>query len=300
MRTVETSAHARAGLLGNPSDIYGGRGIGVAIADLGVDVRLEEARETALPNELLAAGWRVFRREVEAEGAPFRLSFDSTIPYQCGLAGSSAILVAALRAWSEWFEQPLGADRIAELAWRAEVDELGIHAGPLDRLVQAHEGLVFVDFARAFEPAATVHLDPELMPRFVLAWDPEPGRASGFVHRSVHERWERGDAEVRSVMEELAAIGDAGRAALEARDLGRLRELVDRNFDLRASLFDITPRGLRMIRLGRERGAATKYCGSGGSVLALPASADELEPLRRAYREAGFLAIVPAVASPRG
>ena len=299
MRIVETSAHARVGLLGNPSDIYGGRGIGFALADLGLDLRLEESREVELQNELLAAGWRVLQREEEVAGPPFRATIESTIPYQCGLAGSSAILIAALRAWSIWFDRPLSSDRMAELAWRTEAEELGIRAGPLDRLVQAHAGLVFMDCARAFEPEATTHLDPGLLPRFVLAWDPDPGEASGSVHSAVHERWQRGDGEVRAVMEELAEIADAGRAALEAGDLTLLRELVNRNFDLRASLFDIEPRDRRMIEIGRERGAATKFCGSGGSVLALPASVGELERLRRAYQDASFLAITPVVARPR-
>ena len=300
MPAVETSAYARAGLLGNPSDIYGGRGIGFAIADLGVDVRLEEAGGVQLPNELLAAGWRFFQREEAVEERPFKITFESTIPYQCGLAGSSAILIAALRAWSRWFEHPLSTERIAELAWRTEVDELGIRAGPLDRLTQAHQGLVFTDFARPLDPDATVPLDPDLLPRCVLAWDPEPGEASGFVHQTVHGRWERGDPEVRAVVRELATLADDGRAALEGRDVPGLRELVNRNFDLRASLFAISPRDRRMIELGRELGAATKFCGSGGSVLALPRSFDELEPLRRAYQDSNFLAIVPTVAPPRG
>lgn len=296
-RTLSSSAHARVGFLGNPSDIYGGKGIGFGIADLGVDLHLTESRSIEVPNELLHAVGKLFAEEenVELAERPFAVTLESTIPFQCGLAGSSAILVAALRALAEWFERPLAPLRVAELALRAEVERLDILAGPLDRLVQAHGGLVFMDFARPFEPGSTVALDPALLPRCVLAWDPDPGSSSGFIHNPVYERWKTGDPAVQDVMDELAQIAVLGRAALEGGDHDRLRRLVDRNFDLRASLFEIKPRDEHMISIARAHGAAAKFCGSGGSVIAVPASAEDVEGLRRAFQSAGYIAIVPAV-----
>ncbi len=302
MRDVTQRAFARVGFLGNPSDIYGGKAVGFAIADLSVELALTGSQAVEVPGELLHEAVQLFAEEedVDLDERPFTASFESTIPFQSGLAGSSAILVAALRALSEWFERPLSALRIAELALRVEVERLDILAGPLDRLVQAHGGLVFMDLARPFEPGSTEPLDPAWLPRCVLAWDPEPGRASGLVHGAVRERWKSGDLAARNVMDELARSALVGRAALEAGDYSRLRRLVDRNFDLRASLFDIRPGDERMVGLGRRLGAAVKFCGSGGSVLALPAVAGEVEPLRRAYQSAGYRAIVPTVARVDG
>jgi glucuronokinase len=297
MRTVSKSAHARVGFLGNPSDIYGGKGIGFGIADLGVDLKLTESKAIEVPNELLHAVVRLFADEegLDTEKRPFAVTFDTTIPFQSGLAGSSAILVAALRALAEWFDCPLSPLRVAELALRAEVERLDILAGPLDRLVQASGGLVFMDFSRPFETGSTVALDPELLPRCVLAWDPDPGSASGFVHNSVYERWKAGDSAVQEVVDELSGIAVLGRAALESGDHDRLRRLVDRNFDLRASLFSLRPRDEHMISVARARGAAAKFCGSGGSVIAVPSSVEDVEPLRRALQSAGYMAIVPNV-----
>jgi glucuronokinase len=112
----------------------------------------------------------------------------------------------------------------------------------------------------------------------------------------VHERWKAGDPSILAAVAELARIADEGCLALESGATDELRRLVDRNFAVRASLYDIRPRDQRMIEIGRERGAATKFCGSGGSVLAVPADPEGAESLRRAYRDAGFQSLVPSIA----
>ena len=88
---------------------------------------------------------------------------------------------------------PLPPLRIAELAWRAENERLGIRAGPLDRLVQAHDGLLAMDFAQPFEPASLEPLSADLLPPMLLAWHGVPGQSSGDVHAPVFARWQRGD-----------------------------------------------------------------------------------------------------------
>jgi glucuronokinase len=110
--------------------------------------------------------------------------------------------------------------------------------------------------------------------------------------REVVERWRRGDPEVGRAMKALAALADAGRIALERGDRAGFCERVERNFALRASLFEIQPRDRRLVELGRAAGAAVKFCGSGGSVLAVP-RAGGIEPLRRAYLEAGCEVLLP-------
>jgi dTDP-glucose pyrophosphorylase/galactokinase/mevalonate kinase-like predicted kinase len=272
MTSLRARAQARVGLLGNPSDIYAGRGLGFSVAELGVAVQLDAAPATTLPNGLLQAGWQLMAREllaheIDPAARPFRLSFTSDIPFQGGLSGSSALLVAALRAWSRWFLLPLPPPRIAELAWHAENELLGIRAGPLDRLVQAHDGLLAMDFARPFAPDAIERLDPALLPPLLLCWPDRPGQSSGDVHAPVYARWQQGDAEVHEVMARLAANAMSGRAALLGGDREAFLTCVDRNFDLRAQVFPIAEADRELIALGRRLGAGSKFPGSGGAVL---------------------------------
>jgi glucuronokinase len=186
MATLQARAHARVGLLGNPSDLYRGRGLGFAVRELGATVTLEDSGSTHIDGELLKAGWRVFSRANGLEDAtrPFRMVATTDVPFQSGLAGSSALLIAALRAWCAWFEVPLARSRIAELAWRTENDELGIRAGPLDRLVQAHEGLLAMDFEHPWRVASVERLDPALLPPLLLAWHGAPTRVRATCTRA--------------------------------------------------------------------------------------------------------------------
>ena len=256
MRCVQARAEARVGLLGNPSDLYGGRGLGFSVEDLGVVVRLSSAEALELPEPIFEACWSLFEplaveRGPQQAGPPHALEFESNVPFQSGLSGSSALLIAALRAWGEWYGVALSATEQAELALRAEVEVLGLRAGPLDRLVQAFGGLVAMDFADPFGARAVRPLDAELLPPLLIAWHGQPGENSGDVHAPVFARWEAGDAKIRSVMEQLGDNADAGCAALESGDLATFRACMDRNFDLRASVFPIHQADANLIGLGR-------------------------------------------------
>jgi dTDP-glucose pyrophosphorylase/mevalonate kinase len=300
MPSLSARAHARVGLLGNPSDIYGGAGLGFAVAELGVTVTLTGAPATLLPNELFRAGWQLVSKALVGEGIdpavrPFVLTSDTNIPFQAGLSGSSALLVAALRAWSRWFAWPLPPLRLAELAWRTENELLGIRAGPLDRLVQAHDGLLAMDFARPFTAGAVARLDPGLLPPLLLAWHGVGSASSGDVHAPVWARWQAGDRDVRAVMTELAANAAAGREALLARDHATFLACVDRNFELRTRVFPIAAADRELVALGRAAGAAAKFPGSGGAALFVCHDDAHRTAVEATCREHGHTTLRPTV-----
>lgn len=303
MASLTARCHARVGLLGNPSDLYGGKGLGFAVAELAATVTLDDAATTTLPNDLLRAGFVLWQQQlathgIAADSRPFALSCSSDIPFQAGLSGSSALLVAALRAWSRWFGLPLPASRLAELAWRTENELLGIRAGPLDRLVQAHGGLLAMDFARPFADGAVQRIDPTLLPPLLLCWHGQPGQSSGDVHAPIWARFQAGDAAVRSVMAELAANATAGHAALLARDHAAFAACIDRNFDLRAQVFPIAPADRELVELGRGLGAAAKFPGSGGAVLYACRDVAHRERVAAACTARGLTTLVPTVQPP--
>ncbi|MBM3990445.1 MAG: hypothetical protein FJ298_05480 [Planctomycetes bacterium] len=301
MASLQARAHARVGLLGNPSDLYGGRGLGFAIREFAATATLEDAPAAHIDGELLRACWRVFSREqrIEASLRPFRLTTTTGVPFQSGLAGSSALLVAALRAWSAWFELPLSRSAIAELAWRTENDELGIRAGPLDRLVQSHEGLLAMDFADPWRAESVERLDPALLPPLLIAWHGAPTQSSGDVHAGVFARWRAGDPLVTEVTAALAANADRGRAALEQGEREAFLACIDRNLELRRRLFTLSEEDLALVELGRELGAAAKLPGSGGAVLFACTDEAQRERIERACVARGHATLRPTVASPQ-
>ncbi len=294
---ITAEAHARVGLLGNPSDLYGGYGLGFAVRELKVTVTLRDAPTIELPNELFRAAWKVLG--IDGKTRPFALTADThAIPFQAGLAGSSALVIAALRAWSEWFALGLSRMEIAKLAWRAENEVLGIRAGPLDRLVQAHEGLLAMDFREPFAPSAMERLDPALLPPMLLAWHGAPSTSSHDVHAPIFARFLAGDAMVTRVMNALAVNARAGKAALEAGDAEAFRACINCNFDLRSEIFDIAPADRALIELGRSHGAAAKFPGSGGAVLMVCRDETHRAQIEAACRAAGHSTLAPTVALP--
>ena len=80
----------------------------------------------------------------------------------------------------------------------------GVHeqetAGPQDRVIQAHQGLLWMDFSRPRDETSYVALDPALLPPLFVAWDRAPGTSSTVVHDDVRSRFDRGDPEVTTAI----------------------------------------------------------------------------------------------------
>ena len=79
----------------------------------------------------------------------FTLSYDTNIPRQVGLAGSSAIVTATLNCLMKFFnlnDNDLPKPKRASFILNVESTELFIQAGLQDRVIQVYEGLVYMDF----------------------------------------------------------------------------------------------------------------------------------------------------------
>jgi glucuronokinase len=303
--TIERTAFARVGLLGNPSDGYFGRTISFALRNFAARVTLAESStlriEPAEPDanefqsvehlveslgrdgyhggaRLVKAAIKILHdycseRDVALESRNFTIHYRSSIPRQVGLAGSSAIVTATLRALMTFYEIDVPKEEQPGLILSAEVDELGITAGLQDRVAQVYEGLVYMDFSRDlmreqghghYEP-----LDPALLPRLYVAYQTGSAKVSGQVLNVLRTRWEGGDAEVRATLDRIAALADEGREAILARNREQLFSLMNANFDLRRRIMAISETDLGMVETARSLGAAAKLTGSGGAIVGI-------------------------------
>lgn len=327
---IRTRATARVGLMGNPSDGFFGKTIAVAIEDFGAEVTLWESPtlqivpnpqldptqfpslaklvETAVRDgyygglRLLFATCRKFASYCREQGIPldertFTIAYTTNIPRQVGLGGSSAIITAAMRALMRFYnvtEEQIPKPLLANLVLSVETEELEIVAGLQDRVIQAYGGTVFMDFARELMAARGygeyVPLDPNLLPRLYLAYVDHPSD-SGKIHSDVRFRFNRGDADVVEAMRTFARLAEEARVALAGRDVARLGELMNANFDLRRRIYGdhvVGAKNREMIRIARDLGFPAKFSGSGGAVIGILHSDADLARLRRAYEERGF------------
>ena len=156
---------------------------------------------------------------------------------------------------------------LADAALACETEELGITAGPMDRVIQAYEGVLFMDFAKPRAAGSLRRLDAARLPPLFVAWDPRGGAPSRKVHGDVRARYLAGDTELRRVIDELASLADDGLACLESETRAALAPLIERSTEVRARAFPLSERDRALLRIAREAGAAAKLCGSGGAVI---------------------------------
>src|SRR5690349_12763792 len=240
MRCGRGSAPARAALAGNPSDGYGGRVLAVALDELRAVADVAPAGSDDLDGDALArAALARFRRRFPAYAHdPVRIRWRTAVPREVGLGGSSAIVLAVLRALLDAHGERLAPGELARLALAAETDELGIAAGLQDRLVQVHDTLLCMDFAA---PEVGVEsLDRALLPRLYVAWHAEAASPSGAIHTELRTR----EAEIRPAMAELATVAARARDALRAGDHAAFAAGVDGSLAIRERIMPVHPRVL--------------------------------------------------------
>ena len=287
-RSVVATCAARAALAGNPSDGYGGAVMAVPVHDLLATVATTEAEGFAVRaadpdlHRLLTAtadGYAAATGDLP----PVTLSASTAIPRSVGLAGSSALVIAALRSLGGWVERRWDRVELAELALSIERDRLGIAAGLQDRLVQsvAHPVLM------RFDPVAFEVV--EIPPTFPLwvAWHVDAAAPSDTVHRSLRRRWDAGDPRVVDTMADLAVQARRAHRGLVEGDPDLLGDAMDRSFDLRVAMIEIAPGQQRLVDVGRRAGAAVNSAGSGGSVVGLARDSEQLSGLRASYLDLG-------------
>ena len=294
-------AYGRVGLLGNPSDIYGGKCISFTF-DKSAEVSVDSCDELRIigngdleektlkyngKHDLVKASIR----HLGLDNEKICVKYESSVPLGSGLAGSSAIVIATIRALNEKYSLGFGRYEIAERALRVETEELKISAGFQDRYIISFEGACYMDFfgkeyMRETDPYGKIEkLDVSEIP-FFLSLGVKP-KNSAAVHNPLRERFLSGGEDAREIkkgMDEIANLSVAGRTYLLERDWGNLGGLMDENTRLREKLCPHLPMDLEMISCAKELGAfGAKVAGSGGSVIILTEDKNVSDEMSKEY-----------------
>lgn len=331
---IETYAYSRAGLLGNPSDGYYGRTIAFLMRNFRARVLLyPSARLEIKPSKAdmpvfeslddlyASTRWRGYyggirilqalvvrfmdyceANHIELPNRNFTIEYESTIPLRLGMGGSSSIIIAALRALCLYYEVDIALPLQAKLALETETRELGVPAGPQDRVIQVYEGLVYMDFQRQLMETRGYgeyeRLNPVLLPNLYLAYRTSLSEGTEVFHNNVRDRWNHGEKPVVDAMYRWAAIASEGRDAILGGDIDKLNLLINENFDLRLSLYQIDRGNLEMIEASRSVGASSHFAGSGGAISGLYRDEAMFERLVEVMKPYGVAVIKPQILAP--
>jgi len=328
---IVRETHARMGLMGNPSDGFGGKTITVQIEQFRAATTLWESPQLEIMphpqhdpfrfgnlaelhriaetdgyyggTRLIYASCKRFHEYCRDAGLPLRdanftVSYETDIPRQVGLGGSSAIVVSTLRCLMDFHgvtDENIPKPLQPQLALSVEQDELEIRAGLQDRVAQVYGGLVYMNFDRDYM-AEHGHgdyraLPLDLVPDLYLAHISHSTVTSGRAHNPIHYRFANGDREVIAAMRQFAEYAEEALGVLQARDYRRLGELMDANFDLRRRIYGdeaIGASNLEMVALARSFGLPAKFTGSGGAVVGILWPDSPVAEIERAFTERGY------------
>jgi len=228
------------------------------------------------------------------------IRYRTHIPRQVGLSGSSALIIATLRALAMALGVKVDPYLLAEAALAAETEDLGVAAGPMDRIVQAYGGTVLMDLA-APRSASRIHsVDTRMLPPLFVAWSSTRTKNSGLLHGPLRARWLQGDPEVTEVVDQLRAVVDDGMAALSTGDSEAFGRCMERNFELRGRIFPIHAEDRAMVALAHRHGCAAKLAGSGGAIVGIVAPEADGASLETAFSAGGFRFLRPLLNPPAG
>lgn len=294
---IRASAPGRAGIIGNPTDIYGGSVISCstkerAYCELEVSDRFlisVDQKEICLRGraDLTLAGDRFdiaraaiahFGLDPAEEALSIRMWTE--VPEQAGLAGSTALLTALFACLAEHTGITLNKYEIAETVRSIEYDRMHIMCGYQDHYMAVFGGLNYMDF-RGKEmmlcpdesPYATIEPLTEHVGSIpVVLAHTGVQRSSGTVHKGLRERWLQGETEVVEAYKRIGAIAQEGKRAILRRDWRRLGELMNENHAIQRDLGGSGECNDRLIEVALSHGAyGAKLAGAGrgGTIIAL-------------------------------
>lgn len=300
---IEQSSYPRAALIGNPSDGYFGKTIAFLFRNFEAKVQLYQTPELEIVPErmdvdrfenihdlstrvdlngyygglrLIKAAIKVFynycvESEIKLDKRNFTIRYTSNIPLRLGLAGSSAIITATFKALKAFYGVTITPPVNANLVLSVEDKELGIAAGLQDRVAQAYEVPVYMDFNKEtmdkqgygnYEP-----LSAEPLNNLYIAFRRKLSEGTEVLHNNLRARFNIGEKAVVDAMEEWAYLTVQFKEAMLAKNKDLMAELINRNFDLRRSLVKIEKGNIEMVELARSTGASAKFTGSGGAII---------------------------------
>jgi len=328
---IVKKAFARVGLMGNPSDCFYGKTLSTCIGNFWAEVFLTDSwrlciipHQTHDPTEfscledlvnmssrygyygglrLITATCTRFsgycrEKGIELDERNYTIRYDTNIPRQVGLGGSSAIIVALLKALMEFYgltDADIPLEIQPNLVLSVEAKELEITAGLQDRVVQTYGGTVFMNFDKQvmgdLGHGIYVRMDSSLLPKLFIAYMERPGKTSGRMHNPIRYRFDQGDSVIVEAMCNFMTYASQAKQALEEEDLQRFAVLMNKNFDLRRQIYGdglIGERNLRMIQIARAIGVPAKFPGSGGAVVGVYSSPEQCNELFKVYKAEGY------------
>lgn len=333
---IRYRGYPRAGLIGNPSDGYFGKTIAFTFKNFHAEVMLYQTPEVEIqPNtrdhsrfqsihdlhrdvrrhgyyggiRLLKATIKRFYdychdHLIQLDDRNFTMRYSTNIPTQVGLAGSSAIITAGMRALMAFYQVSIPKPVLANLILSVEKNELGIPAGLQDRVCQVYEGLIYMDFDKAIMErqgsGQYEEMDVNLLPPLFIAYRAELAEGTEVFHSNLRARWEQGELAVVEAMKTWAGYAGQVRGLLLKGEGHKIAPVLDANFDLRRKIYNVGQSNIQMVEAARSVGASAKFTGSGGAIVGTYVDEGMYRRLYEKLSAIGITVLKPSIVKSMG
>ena len=322
---IDSIAYARAGLVGNPSDDYNGKTISLIVKNFAAKILIYQSPKLYIePQESDSShfqniydlketvsltgyngGIPIIKAAIKKfcdycdENSIKLASKNFTIQYNSNIPGSSAIVIATLRALMQFYGVEIPLEQLPTIALEAEVKELGITAGLQDRVIQSYEGCVYMDFNKEqlgkYGYGKYERLPTEKLPQFYIAYKTNLSKVSGKVLNDIKTKYEKGDEQVVNTLKEIAGLAENGKEAILNSDFDTLGFLINENFNNRRKIMHISDSNNEMVETARACGASASFTGSGGAIIGIYKDNEMLQKLVYSLRNIQARVIKPYV-----
>ncbi|MCG3166978.1 MAG: hypothetical protein POELPBGB_02761 [Bacteroidia bacterium] len=299
---IKTVSYPRAALIGNPSDGYFGKTIAFTFSNFKVEVTLNESEKleiipgnrdrmvfnniNELVNEVKQNGYyggiRLIKaaikklhdycaeNNIQLPEKNFTIGFTSSIPDRLGLAGSSAIVTASVKAMMQFYGIEIPKPILANLILSVEKDELNIGAGLQDRVTQVYNVPVYMNFDKTLIDkqgfGEYITFDKNLLPPLYIAYRTNLSEGSEITHNNFAKRYSEKEPAVINAIKQWTELTEQIWEKLQKGDKN-ITELLNRNFDIRKEVMNVSKGNIELIETARLVGASAKFTGSGGAII---------------------------------
>ena len=266
---IRKQAFPRAALIGNPSDGYYGKTIAFVFDNYAAQVMLYETPQLELVPSL---------RDKPTFTSVYDLVQEVGL---YGYYGGIRLLKASIKRFVEYCQSRKITlhDRNFTMRYGTTIPNrlglAGINAGLQDRVAQAYNVPVFMDFNRDYMEKNGYGIYSELtIPddlNLFVAFRTDLAEGSEILHSRLREDYNNKIPAVLDAIAEWAHLSDVVKDALSRHNYSEIEKALRRNFELRCKVCasTVSAKNRRMVDLADSLGAAAKLTGSGGAIIGI-------------------------------
>lgn len=291
-------SHAKVILLGEHAVVYGQPAIALPLTNLAMTVKIEsrEAGQVVLskayqgPLVAMAEVYEGIRQLINrllkhfrADEMPFTMTITSNIPQERGMGSSAATAIAIVRAFFNFFDEPLPKQDLQR--W-ASIEESITHGSPsgLDTATAAHDEAVW--FIKGQQPEK---IDMSLDGTLILADTGIQGQ-TGLAISVVRENLTNDPETGQHHIDQIGEIAKSTRTAIAENNLVKIGNYMNEAQSHLSALGISHPKLDELINAARHAGAlGAKLTGGGvgGTMIALTTNGEQTTRVIKALEDAG-------------